>query len=120
MNKWIGIGNLFADPEKIEANELVLCKFRMAVPENYTKDGERPVQAINVTVWNKLAENVLKYVKKGDKVAVIGRIGNRTYESNGQKKYVTEVVAEEIEFLTTHKKEEKQQFEPVDTEILPF
>lgn len=119
MNKWIGIGNLLADPEKIESNDLVLCKFRVAVPENYTKDGERPIQAISVICWNKLAENVLKYVKKGSKVAVEGRISNRSYEKDGQKKYVTEIVAEEVEFVTI-KKDDKKDDAPVDDELLPF
>jgi single-strand DNA-binding protein len=128
MNVTFLIGNLTKDPQKVEGVEKTLCKLNLAVNANYTNaDGERPVEFFMVSVWNKLAENCLKYLKKGSKIAVVGRMQNRSWEVDGVKRYAVEVVAEEVEFLSSPKTENKQEvkqeskkLEPINDEDLPF
>lgn len=93
------IGNLTKDPEKVQGQDL--CKLCIAVQENYTtRDGVRPTQFFNVAVWNKMAEICVKRLKKGNKVAIVGRIQNRSWEDkDGIKRYAQEIVATDIEFL---------------------
>ena len=76
MNKVFLIGNLTRDPEISETNSGVsVCHFGIAVNRNYSSgDGERQTDFFNVTAWRGLAENVGKYCKKGNKVAVTGSI----------------------------------------------
>lgn len=109
MNKIIVTGNLTKDPEVREtaAGEKV-CNFSVAVQRNFTNEnGERGVDYLNVVAWNKLAETVMKYCKKGDKVGVAGRIQIRSWQDReGVKKYATEIVAAEVEFLYLKKQEE--------------
>ena len=106
MNFTILVGRLTKDPQKIEANEKVLCKFTIAANSNYTKDGERAVQFINVVVWGARAENCLKYLKKGSLVSVLGEIQTRDYKVDGVKKYSTEIVCKELDFISTKKNNE--------------
>lgn len=106
MNKAIIIGRLVKKPEKIDGFNLV--KLTVGVKENYTKDdGTRPYTYFNVIAWNKVAENCLKYLKKGAMVGICGRTQNRTYEANdGTKRHVSEIIAEDVEFLTCGDKED--------------
>lgn len=112
MNKIIVTGNLTKDPEVREtaAGEKV-CNFSVAVQRNFTNEnGERGVDYLNVVAWNKLAETVMKYCKKGDKVGVAGRIQIRSWQDKeGVKKYATEIVAAEVEFLYLKKQEEAHE-----------
>ena len=102
MNKWIGIGNLTRDPELSETpNGTAGCKFTVAVNRNFTNaNGERECDFINVVAWRSLAENCGRFLSKGKKVSVVGSLQTRSYESNGEKKYVTEIMADEVEFLS--------------------
>ena len=102
MNKWIGIGNLTRDPELSETpNGTAVCKFTVAVNRNFTNaNGERECDFINVVAWRSLAENCGRFLSKGKKVSVVGSSQTRSYESNGEKKYVTEIMADEVEFLS--------------------
>lgn len=76
------------------------------------------VDYINVVAWRKTAELAVKYLKKGDRVGIVGRITTRTYDTtNGEKRTVTEVTADELEFLQP--KREELPIEKVD-EDLPF
>lgn len=122
MIKTFLIGNLTRDPEQVNISDKIVCKFSVAVNEMYVKqDGTRPVQFYNVIVWNKLAENCLKYLKKGSKIGLVGNPQNRCYEKDGEKKYVYEIVAEEIEFLFSAKqKDDKPELTPIDDDNLPF
>lgn len=103
MNLSMLVGGLTKDPEEIKVKDNKLAKLNIAVNENFTKeDGTRPVQYFNVAVWGKQAENCLKYLKKGSRIGVVGKMQNRTWEDeNGVKKYAVELVASEIEFITT-------------------
>lgn len=102
MNKWIGIGNLTRDPELSETpNGTAVCKFTVAVNRNFTNaNGDRECDFINVVAWRSLAENCGRFLSKGKKVSVVGSLQTRSYESNGEKKYVTEIMADEVEFLS--------------------
>ncbi len=104
MNKVYLIGNLTRDPEVSETGSgLILCRFSIAVNRNYSSsDGERQTDFFNITVWRALAENCGKYLKKGSKVAVVGSLQNRSYEDkDGIKRNVTDIVANEVEFLSS-------------------
>ena len=102
MNKVILMGRLTRDPEvryKQTSNTLV-ASFSLAVNRRFVRQGEeRQADFINIVAWGKLGEFCSKYFKKGQQVGVIGRIQTRTWDDDqGQKHYVTEVVAEEAYF----------------------
>lgn len=117
--KFFGTGNLTKDPERIETQNAEMCKFTVACDTGYIKDGQRETEFITFIAWRKNAENCLKYLKKGSKVAITGIVRNRSYEVDGQKRYVTEITADEIEFLSSpREKEEKTVI--TSQEELPF
>ncbi len=102
MNKVVLIGRLTRDPElRYTGNNTPVATFSLAVNRNFSnQQGEREADFINIVVWRKQAENVKNYVTQGSQVAVEGRIQTRSYDDqNGQKRYVTEVVADNVEFL---------------------
>ena len=104
MNKIYLIGNLTRDPEVSEtSNGTALCRFSIAVNRNYTdEDGEKIADYFNITTWRGQAETCGKYLKKGSKVAIIGSLQNRSYEDKeGVKRIVTDIVASEVEFLSS-------------------
>ena len=103
MNKVFLIGRLTRDPElRYTGNNTPVASFTLAVNRTYTNQaGEREADFINIVVWRKQAENVKNYVHQGSQVAVDGRIQVRNYDDQKNKKrYVTEVVADNVEFLT--------------------
>ena len=103
MNKVILVGNLTRDPELSETpSGVAVCRFSVAVSRDYSNsDGTRDTDFFNVTVWRGRAENCGKYLKKGNKVAIVGSLQTRSYEDkDGIKRNVTDVVANEVEFLT--------------------
>ena len=103
MNKVILIGNLTRDPELITTNNgISLCRFSLAVQRRFaSQDGEREADFINIVVWRAQADNCYKYLKKGSKCGVVGSLQTRSYDAtDGTKRYSTEVVAEEVEFLS--------------------
>ena len=102
MNRAILIGRLTKDPElRSTSTGRNVCQFSIAVNRNYTTaSGEREADFINCVVWDKQAENLSKYQKKGNQIAVEGRIQTRNYDDkDGKKVYVTEVLANSITFL---------------------
>lgn len=102
MNKVILIGNLTKDPELTTTTSgISVCRFTVAVSRRYANsEGERETDFLNVVVWRNLAENCHKFLRKGSKVAVVGNIQTRSYDAqDGTKRYVTEIVAEEVEFV---------------------
>lgn len=101
MNKIILIGNLTRDPELNNTqNGVAVCRFSLAVPRNRNKETD----FFNITVWRNQAENCARYLKKGDKAAVVGTISIRTYDDqNGLKRSFVDVTAEEVQFLITNK-----------------
>ena len=102
MNKAILIGNITRDPEvRMTNNGVSVCSFTVAVQRRFTnQQGERQADFIPVVCWRGLAENCGKYLRKGSKVGVCGTIQVRNYEANdGTRRYVTEIIADEVEFL---------------------
>jgi len=102
MNKVFLIGNLTRDPElSTIPNGTAVCKFAIAVNRQFaTKDGNRETDFFNIIIWRAMGENCAKFLKKGSKVAVVGRVQIREYDQDGVKKYFTEIIADEVEFLT--------------------
>ena len=138
MNKVVLIGNLAKDPELTTTNNGVsLCKFTIAVPRRFAgPDGEREADFLPVIVWRGQAENCYKYLKKGSKAALVGSVQTRSYEGqDGARRYITEIVADEVEFLASRnggegddemvktageKRDVVSKFEPIDDDNLPF
>lgn len=103
MNKVFLIGNLTRDPELSETNSgVALCRFAIAVNRRFSSgDAERQTDFFNVTAFRGQAENIARFCKKGNKVAVAGSIQIRNYEdNNGQRRTFVDVVADEVEFLS--------------------
>lgn len=104
MNKVFLIGRLVRDPElRFTGSNIAVATFSLAVNRNFTgANGERETDFINIVVWRKQAENCKNYITQGSQVAIDGRIQTRTYDDkDGQKRYVTEVVADNVQFLDT-------------------
>ena len=102
MNKVILIGRLTRDPElRYTSSNVPTATFSVAVDRNFTnQNGEREADFINIVVWRKQAENCKNYLTKGSQVAIEGRIQTRNYDGqDGKKVYVTEVVADNVQFL---------------------
>ena len=131
MNRAIIIGNLTKDTEtRTTQSGKTVTSFTVAVSRKFSDKKE--VDYIPVVTWEKLAETCAQWLSKGKKVGVSGRIQTRSYEAaDGSKRYVTEIVADEVEFLTPKAETPKEtsgtpnlfhkdkEFEPTD-EQLPF
>lgn len=103
MNKAILVGNLASDVEsRTTSSGIPTCTFRVATQRRAAnKDGVREADFHTIVCWRGLAENCARYLIKGNKVAVEGQIQNRSYDAqDGTKRYVTEIVADNVEFLT--------------------
>ncbi len=105
MNKVILLGRLTKDPEvRYTQNNTIFATFSVAVRKRFKTEDGADADFINVITWNKTAEFVSMYFKKGMQIALVGRLQTRSYEANdGSKRYVTEVVAEEVEFAESKK-----------------
>ena len=102
MNKVELIGRLTKDPEiRTTANQVAFCNFTLAVDRSFKdSNGQRQADFINCVAWRQTATFIQKYFRKGNRLAVIGSIQTRSYEDkNGQKVFVTEVIADEAEFV---------------------
>lgn len=102
LNRVVLVGRLTRDPElRYTPNGVAVANFTLAVNRTFSnRQGEREADFINCVVWQKQAENVANYLKKGSLAGVDGRIQTRNYENNeGRRVYVTEVVAESVQFL---------------------
>ena len=143
MNKAILVGNLTRDPEqRTTSSGIAVTSFTVAVNRRYkTQDGQQQTDFINCVAWRGTAEFVAKYFSKGSRIGVVGTIQTRTYDDqNGNKRYVTEVVADEVEFAGDKAQNQDMQkpteqesrtadelfaedladFQPLDDSELPF
>lgn len=120
MNKVIIIGGVTKEPEYAQTSSGVsVVKMDVAVNRIKAVDGQPNADFFKVVVWRGLADKVKKYVHKGSKVGVVGTLQNRSYEDkDGNKRYVTEIVADEVEFLSSTK-EKTEELKEVK-EDLPF
>lgn len=139
MNHVVLIGNLTKDPEtRYNQNNTAICRFRIAVNEKrknpQTGEYENNPSFIPIVVFGRSGENCEKYLSKGSKVAVSGRIQTGSYEKqDGTTVYTTDVIANSVEFLSQRQDKQvgfndnsfaNQQpvegFEPISDEDLPF
>lgn len=133
MNKVIIIGNLTRDPETATTGSgIQKCSFTVAVQRRFANaQGVREADFIPVVAWRQLAELCGRYLAKGRKVAVEGSIQTRSYDAqDGTKRYVTEIIAENVEFLSSRDdpkeasapapKAAQDGFAEVDDDELPF
>jgi len=118
MNKIIIIGNLTRDPElKTTNNDKQVCKFTVAVQDN------EQTYFFNVASWGNQGEAIAKYCKKGSKIAVMGKLTQRSYENkDGVKMTAVEIFAQEVEFMSKgeNKEKERPELTPVEDGQLPF
>ena len=102
FNKVILIGNLTADPElKQTASGISVCSFSIAVNRRFKgENGQQECDFINIVTWRQQAEFVTRYFKKGQPILICGQLQTRTWtDTQGQKRYATEVVADEVSFV---------------------
>lgn len=105
MNKWCGVGRLTKDVEiKLTQNQTPFCNFTIAVDRRFKdSNGQRQADFINCVAWKQTAQFIQKYFRKGSRIGICGCIQTRNYEDqNGQKVYITEVLAEEAEFVESN------------------
>lgn len=108
MNKVILIGRLTKDPELryTAGNNTAVCQFTIAVDRRFKSDNQPSADFIPVVAWRQTAEFVSKYFTKGSRIAVVGQIQTRTWDdTEGKKHYVTEVIADEVEFCESKRQE---------------
>lgn len=143
MNKAILVGVICRNPEqRTTVNGTAVTSFTVAVRRRYKDaDGNYQADFINCVAWRSTAEFVAKYFTKGSRIGVVGTIQTRTYDDqNGNKRYVTEVVADEVEFAGSKTQNQDMQkpteqesrtadelftedladFQPLDDSELPF
>jgi len=110
MNKYIAIGNLTKDPECRDAGNSKVCNFSIAINEFYYVGSEKKQSTtyIDVETWSKQAENCTKFLSKGKKVAIEGKLKNNTWEKNGQKYNKLLCVADRVHFLAGEDNGSKQ------------
>lgn len=102
MNKVVLIGRLTKDPELkfTPGTGTAVTTFSIAVDRRFRKEGQQEADFIPIVVWGKQAESTANYMTKGKLIGISGRIETRSYDAkDGTKRYVTEVVAEEVQFL---------------------
>ena len=129
MNKVFLIGNLSKDVDlRTTQSGKAVATFSIAVNRRFKgRDGERQTDFFPVIAWNQLGEMCGKYLTKGKKVAVVGELQTRSYEDKqGVKRYVTEIVADEVEFLSPKEapqesaQEAQGGFVDIEDDHLPF
>ena len=106
MNKAILVGRLTREPElRATTSGVSVASFTVACDRKFVKQGEeRKADFINCIAWRNQAENLAKYIKKGGQIAVEGSIQTRSYDDpNGVRKFVTEVICNQITFLESKK-----------------
>lgn len=120
MNKVVLIGRLTKDPELkyTPGTGTAVATFTLAVDRRTSKNGQKEADFINIVAWNKTAELVANYMKKGRQMGVSGRIQTRSYDAkDGTKRYITEVVADEIQFLDSKGDSSYQGFQGGDRQV---
>ncbi|NME95342.1 single-stranded DNA-binding protein [Clostridium cochlearium] len=123
MNRVVLIGRLTKDPDLkfIQGGETGVCNFTLAVNRKFSKEGQPNADFIPIVVFGKQAEATANYMKKGSQVAISGRIQVRNYENKeGQRVYITEVVADEVEFLGNKKNNQTSEIEDFNEDITPI
>lgn len=103
VNQIFLLGNVGKDPELRQAGESTVANFSLAVNDRRRKgkDGQPATEWFNIVAWGKLADICGKYIKKGTRICLQGRVQTRTWEGDdGKRQYRTEVVMEQLELLS--------------------
>jgi len=108
LNQVVLVGRLIKDPELVDTeNNKKMSRITIAIPRSFKNmNGEYESDFINCVLWDSVAKSTVEYCKKGDIVGVKGRIQSRVVESEGEKKYFFDVIAERVTFLSSKKQEE--------------
>jgi single-strand DNA-binding protein len=136
MNQIILTGRLVREVDlRISGGGIAIAKFTIAVDKGLYGDkkqeainqGKQTADFLQVTIFNKQAENAANYLGKGSKCMVIGRLVNANYEKDGQTVYKNDIIADKVEFLDSKQQARHQEefpdddiFEPVTDEEIPF
>lgn len=129
MNKVVLIGRLTKDAELkfTPGTGTAVATFTIAVDRRFSKDGQREADFVPIVVWGKQGENCANFTAKGKLIGISGRLQTRSYDAkDGTKRYVTEVIAEEVQFLEWARKAQQptdyipQDTTPVDDGDIPF
>ena len=117
LNRALLVGRLTRDPElRRTGSGKAVTSFNLAVERNFKSD-DQEADFINCVCWGKIAENTERYCSKGSMVSVDGRIQTRNYENNqGQKVYVTEVIADSVQFINTRRENQTTAQAPVNSQ----
>lgn len=107
MNRWTGIGRITRDPDIRQSGETKVARYTLAVDRRSKQEG---ADFIPCVAFGKSADFVEKYLQKGMKIAVEGRIQTGSYEKNGQKVYTTDIIVDSHEFIES--RAEKQEAKP--------
>lgn len=122
MNKCMITGRIVKDLTlESTKNGTSVCQFTIATNRPVIREGKKETDFINCVIWNKQAENLVKFQKKGNLIGVIGELRIDNYEANGEKKYKTYILCQEIEFLEAKKdmtKEEQKEFNNLSTKTI--
>ena len=109
LNQVVLVGRLVKDPELLTYSKGKYMKITIAVPRSYKNiDGKYDTDFIDCTLWQGVAEKTSLYCKKGDIVGIRGRLQSSNYEKDNEKKYVLEVIAEKITFLSSKPKDDEE------------
>lgn len=120
MNRVVLVGRLTRDPEvRALSTGNSVASFTLAINRNFkNKEGNIDADFINISVFGRQAENVSKYVSKGSQVGIEGRIQSRSYDAqDGTKRYVTEVIADNVEFMGSAKSNSNDNIAPVNAYV---
>ena len=118
MNRYTAIGNLTQDPTCKDVGQSKVCTFGIAINEYFYKNQEKQKTTLflDVETWSKQAENCVKFLEKGKKVAIEGKLKMNSWEKNGQKFNKVFCVADKVHFLGSEE-QGSSQTKKVDTEI---
>ena len=112
LNQLTLVGRLVRNPEVTTTNDTKYSHITIAVPRSYKNiNGEYETDYINCTLWRGIAESTAEYCKKGDLIAIRGRLQSSVYEKDGKNVYTTDVIVEKITFLTTCREKETTEEE---------
>ena len=129
MQRFFAIGRLTNDIEISTTNSgTTVARFSLAIKRDRpNKNGEYETDFFNIVAWRKLAEHCSKYLEKGRKVAISGSLQMRTYEVEGEKRVTSEVIANDVQFLSPANNDKKEEetsnnydLDPADESDLPF
>ena len=110
MNQVTLIGRLTKDPElKYTQGGKAFCKFSIAVTREFNRD---EADFISCVAWDKRAETIAEYLRKGRRIAIQGRLNVRNYEQNGENKWITEVIVDKFDFIDTNSNSSSGNYAP--------